>query len=222
MINHGMEYNSQRENLVIAEYGRHIQKLIQYTSQVEDDEKRNRLAKGIIQLMGQMNPAQRKDSDYLEKLWRHLFRISDYKINVVPPSGVVPSPELSEYIPSPIQYPESQKRNRHYGMLIKKMITKASTIEDKEKQHEFAVLIATYMKTAYRNWSQGNHVSDEMIKNDLKLLSDGKLELAEDVHIAVVHTSSQYPKNHHRKRSNNNKGKKNNRNKKHHKNRRNN
>lgn len=180
MINHGMEYNSQKEGLIIAQYGRNVQNLINYALKIEDKEKRQSFTEAIIELMNQMNPISRNEEDHIEKLWRHLFRISDYKIDVIPPSGVVPNPESSEYQPSQIAYEKGTKGFRHYGSNVKKLIEKAKELTDQEKKAEFAMIIASYMKLAYRTWNREHYVNDEIIKGDLEKLSEGDLVLAED------------------------------------------
>jgi hypothetical protein len=180
MINHGMEYNSQKEGLIIAQYGRNVQNLINYALKIEDKEKRQSFTEAIIELMNQMNPISRNEEDHIEKLWRHLFRISDYKIDVVPPSGVVPNPESSEYKPGLIPYEKGSKGFRHYGSNVKKLIEKAKELTDEEKKAEFTMIIASYMKLAYRTWGRDQYVNDEIIKGDLVKLSDGALQLTED------------------------------------------
>lgn len=185
MINHGMEYNSQKEGLIIAQYGRNVQNLINYALKIEDKEKRQSFTEAIIELMNQMNPISRNEEDHIEKLWRHLFRISDYKIDVIPPSGVVPNPESSEYQPSQIAYDKGTKGFRHYGSNVKKLIEKAKELTDVEKKAEFTMIIASYMKLAYRTWNRDHYVNDEIIKGDLKKLSEGALELGDDEVIDV-------------------------------------
>ena len=203
MINHGMEYNSQKEGLIIAQYGRNVQNLINYALKIEDKEKRQSFTEAIIELMNQMNPISRNEEDHIEKLWRHLFRISDYKIDVVPPSGVVPNPESSEYKPSQIPYEKGTKGFRHYGSNVKKLIEKAKELTDEEKKAEFTMIIASYMKLAYRTWNRDHYVNDEIIKGDLKKLSEGALELAEDDVIdvsAVKYTRSSTSRSNHGRR----------------------
>ncbi len=180
-----MEYNSQKEGLIIAQYGRNVQNLINYALKIEDKEKRQSFTEAIIELMNQMNPISRNEEDHIEKLWRHLFRISDYKIDVIPPSGVVPNPESSEYQPSQIAYDKGTKGFRHYGSNVKKLIEKAKELTDVEKKAEFTMIIASYMKLAYRTWNRDHYVNDEIIKGDLKKLSEGALELGDDEVIDV-------------------------------------
>jgi len=169
-----------------------------------------------------MNPISRNEEDHIEKLWRHLFRISDYKINVVPPSGVVPSPESSEYQPSQIPYDKGTKGFRHYGSNVKKLIEKAKALTDEEKKSEFSMVIASYMKLAYRTWNREHYVNDEIIKGDLKKLSDGELILGEDevIDVSAVKynrpSSSNHNNNRRRKgggRNNNNNNRRRNNNK---------
>lgn len=206
MINHGMEYNSQKEGLVIAQYGRNVQNLISYAIKIEDKEKRQSFTEAIIELMNQMNPISRNEADHIEKLWRHLFRIADYKIEVVPPSGVVPSPESSEYKPTTIPYEKGTRGFRHYGSHVKKLIEKAKELTDEEKKAEFTMIIASYMKLAYRTWNKDHYVNDEIIKGDLKKLSGGELALGEDDVIdvsAVKYNTRSHSRENNRRRNNN-------------------
>ena len=90
------EYNSERPNLIIPEYGRHIQKMIDHAKTIEDPVKRQRTAETIVDLMNQMVPQGRQEEDYVDKLWKHFFRIAEYQINVLPPTGEKPEPHDSE------------------------------------------------------------------------------------------------------------------------------
>lgn len=200
-----MEYNSQKVDLVIAEYGRNIQDLINHAKTIEDDEKRQAFAEAIVSLMAQMNPSQKYDIDYQEKLWRHLFRISKYEINVIPQSGIVPTPESSEYHPSRIEYPENQTNFRHYGQLVKELVQKAIALEDPEKKHELSMIIAAYMKLAYRTWNKDHYANDEIIKNDLKSMSKGKLILTEE-HVIDISAVPQQTRSKGRRDNDNNSG----------------
>ncbi len=198
-----MEYNSQKEGLIIAQYGRNVQNLINHAIKIEDKEKRQSFTEAIIGLMHQMNPISRSnEADHIEKLWRHLFRISAYKIDVVPPSGVIPTPESSEYQPSKIPYLRNNRGHRHYGSQVKKLIEKAKELTDPEKKEEFAMIIASYMKLAYRTWNREHYVNDEIIKADLKKMSGDDLILADDVviDISAVKYNTRPPSNHSRGR----------------------
>jgi hypothetical protein len=186
MIHHNLEYNSQKEDLVISEYGRNVQNLIQHCKTIENDEERQAFAEAIIDLMYQMNPNNRNNPDYKEKLWRHFFRIAEFDIKVAPPNGEIPTPKSSKLKPHIVPYPKWDKNYRHYGNHVKAMIQKAIIMEDKEKQIEFAETIGAYMKLAFRTWSREHFVSDEIVREDLKKLSKGVLDLSDDTALDML------------------------------------
>jgi len=207
----GLEYNSSRENLTISEYGRHVQKLIKHAKTIEDKELRQAFVESIIDLMHQMNPQNKNVQEYRLRLWRHLFRIADYDIDVVAPEGVSPSKPDDNRKEVKLEYPQSEFRFRHYGNTIQLMIRKAVAMEDEEQKQEFSEVIAAYMKLAYRTWNREHYVNDEIIKNDLVKLSKGKLKLDEDFMIGNIGGT---PKRQHKGKSpsRNHKGKNNNKN----------
>ena len=176
-----MEYNSQKELLIIPEYGRNIQNMINYAKTIEDDEYRQHFVEKIVDLMNQMNPQYRNLNEYRDKLWKHVFRIADYDLKVVPPNGSAPSAEESKIKPKILGYPPTEKTFRHYGHNVKELIKKAVEMEDLEKRQEFVNIIGSYMKMAYRTWNREHYVSDEIVKNDIAKISGGVLKLSDDV-----------------------------------------
>lgn len=182
----GLEYNSSRENLTISEYGRHVQKLIKHAKSIEDKEERQAFVEAIIDLMHQMNPQNKNVAEYRLRLWRHLFRIADYDIDVTPPEEVSKSRPEERTEKVRMHYPQSEFRYRHYGNTIQLMIEKAKEMEDEDKKKAFTEVIASYMKLAYRTWNREHYVNDEIIKGDLVKLSKGDLRLAEDYSIGNV------------------------------------
>jgi len=207
---HKMEYNSQREKLAIAEYGRNIQNLLDHVVKIEDDEERQKHANRMVALMLQMNPQSKNLAEYKEKLWRHAFMITDYKLNVKTPTGEVPAETERRLKPQQIPYPTGKSKKRHYGHLVQDMIDKAIEMEDEEKKSAFVTVIASYMKLAYQTWNREHYVNDEIIKKDLNELSGGKLEVAENVSIdytksqSMVRQKRKSNRNNHKGRSNNN------------------
>ena len=186
MDGHTMEYNSQKDNLIMPEYGRNVQLLVQYTRSIEDPEMRQAFAEKVVELMNQMNPQNRNIEDYRSKLWKHLFHIADYDLDVETPSGVTPIPSDNEKNPQKIEYPHTDSRYRHYGNNIHKLINKAMDMEPGPKRDGFVTVIGSYMKLAYRTWSKEHFVSDETIKSDLISLSNGKLKLSEHLPINSI------------------------------------
>lgn len=174
----GLEYNSSREELIISEHGRHVQKLIKHAKSIEDPDMRQAYIESVIDLMHQMNPQNKNVQEYRLRLWRHMFRIADYDLEVTPPEGVssvAQEPKEKRVVDLP--YPQKEFRFRHYGNTIQLMVAKAIAMEDEELRQEFSEVIAAYMKLAYRTWNREHYVNDEIIKNDLQKLSKGKLQL---------------------------------------------
>ncbi len=172
------DYNTQRPHLVIREYGRHLQSMVEYAASVEDKEKRNKLANAIIDLMGQMNPGLRNVEEFRHKLWDHIFIISGGKLEVDSP---YPKPNLDVIHKKPkhIGYPRQKIKFKHYGKNVESMIQKAMEMEDEAKKKDFTECIGNYMKLVHRNWNKDN-ANDATIKQDIIALSDGALVLDDD------------------------------------------
>jgi hypothetical protein len=187
-----IEYNSQKENLEIAEYGRHVQNMINFAKEIKDDEKRQKFTEGIIYLMYQMNSQSKKLDEVEEKLWKHAYRISNYELTVTPPEGIVLSKSEIEAKPEPIDYPHKVKRYRHYGGYIQEMVNKALEMEDPQKQREFVALIGSYLKLAYKTWNREHYANDEMIKADLMELTKGKFNYINELSLDLLGGSGGY------------------------------
>ena len=112
---YALEYNSERENLIISEHGRHVQKLINHAITIEDRSKRQRFVESVVNLMHQMNPQTKNVAEYKERLWKHVFRISDYKLDVDAPDGVLITKPSEDKRVANLGYPKMEKRFRHYG-----------------------------------------------------------------------------------------------------------
>lgn len=176
-----MEYNTTREKLIIPEYGRNVQKLIEYALTIEDKEKRNNMAHLIVHIMAQMNPQVRENGDYRRKLWDHMFFISEFKLDVDSPYPK-PSPDILTEKPEPLEYKENEIKFRHYGKNVEKIITAAIEFKEGEEKDALIKTIANHLKKSYLNWNRES-VNDELINQHLKILSDGKLSLKEDVQL---------------------------------------
>lgn len=193
---HLMEYNSQKNQLIIPEYGRNVQNMIAYAKTIEDPEKRQRVVEGIVKLMMQMNPQNKNLAEYRERLWKHLFHIAGYELDVTVPEGIVISKEQAAQRPDPLSYPAYETRYRHYGHQVQILIKKAVEMEDQEKKKEFVKVIAAYMKLAYKTWNADANINDNIIKADLKEISDKQLEMDPDEPINYLASSFTKPKRH--------------------------
>ncbi len=163
-----MEYNTTRNHLVIREYGRHIQKMVEYLLTLEDREKRQRNAYALIELMGFLNPHLKNVEDFRHKLWDHLFLISDFKLDVDSPYPI-PTRETLKAKPNALPYPKRYPKYNHLGKNIEIVIDKALKEEDSEKRQGFANAIAYYMKLTYSNWHK-ELVHDDNIQTNLPWL----------------------------------------------------
>lgn len=174
-MTNALEYNSERSKLIIPEYGRHLQKMVEHAVEIEDDQERNKVANSIIAVMGNMNPHLRDVADFQHKLWDQLFIISDFKLNVESPFPK-PTPEMLAERPEMLEYPENNPKYRFYGNNIKRMIDAAKDYEEGEFKEALVLTIANHMKKSYLNWNR-DAVDDEVIFNHLKELSNGKISL---------------------------------------------
>ncbi len=171
-----MEYNTSRNYLGMKEYGRHIQKMVEYLLTVEDRDKRNQQTKVIIELMGFLNPHLRNVEDFRHMLWDHLFFISDFKLDVDSPYPI-PQKETYKAKPDPLPYPRRYPKYSHLGKNLEVVIDKALKEEDAEKKVGFANAIAYYMKLAYSNWHK-ELVHDDTIRTELNSITGGQLEFS--------------------------------------------
>lgn len=185
-----MNYNTSRPDIIIPEYGRNIQLLIEHAKIVEDREERQLFVETIVELIQQLYPQSRNIDDYVAKLWSHVFRIADYQLDVVPPCEILSKEEVYKR-PDALPYPGNKIKYRHYGKNIQEMIRKATEMEDEEIKEDYVQVIGAYMKMSYNTWNQDN-VSDEMIRKNLTEISNGALELEDDANIDTL-LSTQAP-----------------------------
>ncbi len=170
-----LEYNTEREHLIIPEYGRHLQKMINHAKTRETKEEREKLAKSIIAVMGNLQPHLRDVADFQHKLWDQLFIMSDFELDVESPYPK-PSRELLSERPAPLKYPQNHPKYRFYGNNIKTMIDVANTWEDGELKEALLYTIANHMKKCFLNWNKDT-VEDAVIYDHLFELSNGKIDL---------------------------------------------
>jgi len=168
-----MEYNTTRNHLIMREYGRHVQRMIEHVQQIEDPERRQRNAQAAIELMGFLNPQLKNIEDFRHKLWDHLFLIADFNLEVKSPYPI-PTRETLKAKPKPLSYPKRYPRYSHLGKNLELIIQKALHEEQPDKKQGFANAIAYYMKLAYNTWHK-ELVADDVIQSEMNALTDGQL-----------------------------------------------
>ncbi|MGE0562694.1 MAG: DUF4290 domain-containing protein [Flavobacteriales bacterium] len=210
------DYNTRRPQMIIPEYGRNIQKMVEHAITVEPREERNKVAQSIINVMGQLNPHLRDIVDFKHKLWDHLFIISDFKLDVDSPYPI-PDKETIFKKPEPLAYPQNKIKFKHYGKSVENFIAKAVELEAGEEKTELIRVIANLMKKSYLTWNRES-VDDDLIFSDLKLLSKGQLQV--DANFKLEQTNDILALNVKKKPTNNNHKNKNHKNKNYQKKRR--
>ncbi len=178
-----MQYNTSRKTLIISEYGRSIQEMVEYAVQLEDREERTKAANTIVKAMAILNPQLREFADYKHKLWDHLYIISDFKLDCDSPFPM-PDKDLTHVRPSPMPYPQKNIKLRHYGSTIELMIKEALKMEEGPEKQQVVEAIANFMKMSYLTWNRDS-VDDEVIREQLREFSGGKLEIREDMKLTT-------------------------------------
>lgn len=165
----------------MKEYGRHIQKMVEYLLKIEDRQKRQEQTKVVIELMGVLNPHLKNVEDFRHKLWDHLFFISNFQLDVESPYPI-PQKETYRSKPDPLPYPKRYPRYSHLGKNLEVIIDKALKEENPEKKAGFANAIAYYMKLSYSNWHK-ELVHDDAIRSELNSITGGALEFSNTPYI---------------------------------------
>ncbi|MCL2131563.1 MAG: DUF4290 domain-containing protein [Lentimicrobiaceae bacterium] len=172
-----MEYNTTKSKLINGEYGRHVQKMIEYAMEIKDKNLRTQQANAIVRAMSLLCTGTKDTEDYWHKLWDHLFIMSDYQLDIDAPFPM-PARETTKRVAS-LKYPKHNIRFRPYGYLIENIINKVKTEEDSPEKEQTVVNVANHLKKQYLNWNRDS-VNDELIAEHLQELSGGKLELKEN------------------------------------------
>ncbi len=179
-----MDYNTQREQLILPEYGRHIQKMIEQVKQISDRDKRSEQVKAIVNIMSVLNPHLREFPDYKHKLWDHVEMIAGYDLDVDSPYPLKTKEDAS-IKPDPIEVKKDQIKAACYGRNIQNMIALIAAREDDDAKKEMIRMLALYMRQQYLIWNKDT-VSDETIFNDMEKLSNGLLKVPEGIELGPV------------------------------------
>ena len=170
-----MEYNTERNQLLMPEYGRHIQQLVDHCKSLATKEERNEMALAIVEFIGQRNPHLRDEENYKHKLWDHLYILANYELDVDAPYPFPTREELAQK-PKKMEYPKLQGDYKFYGKSILQLIEKAIELEEGDEKEALIEVIANNMKKSYNVYNK-EHVQDEVIFRHLKELSENRLDL---------------------------------------------
>jgi hypothetical protein len=188
-----MEYNTEREKIVISEYGRNIQVMIRHLMDIEDRKQRTEAAYFIVNVMAQMNPQVKESNDHMHKLWDHLYIISEYKLDVDSPYPA-PTPEMQKKKPEHVGYQKNNIRYGHYGQYIYDVVKKVKEMEDGPKKQAILINIANQMKRDYLNWNRDT-VNDLLILDDLYKISGEEITLPMETKLIPTNEILNKPQN---------------------------
>ena len=171
----GLDYNTQREKLIMPEYGREIQKMVDYACTLPTKEERLNCAKAIIHLMETKNPQLRDNADYEQALWDHLYLMSHRELEIDWPFDVSEADKILSK-PNPMKPPKEQLKLRHYGKLVSELFEKLKTMPDGDERDVLIYYTANQMKRDLATWGHGS-MDDEKVANDLAYFTDGVIQL---------------------------------------------
>lgn len=171
------EYNTQRPDIILREYGRNLQKMVRHLLTIEDAEKRNQQAKIVVEMMRQLSPNP-NSQDQIQKIWDDMQIMGDFNLDIESPFPK-PEPELLGKKPKRMDYNTNKLRKKHYGRNVDLMIEEIVKIEDEKEKHEATVFLAKMMKSFYNTWNK-EVLDDEIILNDLREMSGFRLNLDAD------------------------------------------
>lgn len=178
-----MDYNTSRKDLVLPEYGRHIQKLVNHLKTIEDRDERSRTAHALIPIMAQVNTNLKENGDFKHKLWDHLFIMSDFDLDIDAPYEM-PEKEALFRKPDPLPYTQEKFKKKHYGKIIKKMMDQIDNFEGDEQQ-ALIELLANQLKKSYTKWNKET-VNDDLILNDFIELAEKEIKFRDDLKLVEV------------------------------------
>lgn len=185
-----MDYNTTRDKLIMPEYGRHIQKMVEQVKEIPDKEKRNEQIKAVVQVMGILNPQLRDQPDFKHKLWDHVQIISGFDIDIDSP---YPLPTKEDFMTKPEPVPVSSEplKAAHYGRNIQNMVNVIAAMPDDEERDKIIKSMAVYMRQQYLIWNK-DAVSEETIFKDIEALSGGKLVVPEHIHLETISSKEKF------------------------------
>jgi hypothetical protein len=169
------EYNTARPGIKLKEYGRNVQKIVDYIRTIPDKEKRTELAYTLIELIKQLTPTLKEQPENPQRLWDDLYIIADFNLDVNSPYPV-PEPEVLFKKPMRVTYPQSEVRYKHYGKNIERLVNEAMKLKDPQEKEDAVIYLGKLMKTFYGNWNKET-LDDSVIIKDLKILSGGALSM---------------------------------------------
>ncbi len=170
-------YNYKRRKLFLPEYGRHIQEMVDSLLVIEDRRERNRQARAVIAVMGNLNPLLRDTADFTHKLWDHLFIMSDFQLDVDSPYAR-PSRQDLTVSPRKMEYSRGRIAYKHYGKYVERTIAKLARVQQSPERDQTVDNLARYMRAKSYEYNQ-EHPNNEVIAKDIRKMSGDAIQVSE-------------------------------------------
>jgi len=170
-----MEYNTSRNTLNLKEYGRNVQKLVDFMKNEKDKAKRSEYAQTIVELMKQVTPTRKDVQENAQKLWDDLFIISNFELDIDSPYPI-PDKSIINRKPNRVAYQSNRIKYLHYGRNIELLIKEAVKKEDPAERENAVIYIGKLMKSFYSSWNK-EVIDDAVILDNIKTISDGELTI---------------------------------------------
>lgn len=171
----GLDYNTHRDKLLMPEYGREIQKMVDYAIGLTEKSERQSCAQEIIRMMETKVPELRDNVDFEQTLWDHLYLMSHKQLDIDWPYDVTAAEKLQNK-PNAIPLPQENMRMRHYGKLLEQLFERLKTMPEGEERDALVYYTANQMKRNLTTWGHGS-MSDEKVADDLARYTDGIIQL---------------------------------------------
>jgi hypothetical protein len=172
------EYNTSRPHIILKEYGRNVQKLVEYIRRQPDKQKRTELAYTLLELIKQLTPSIKEQGEDPQRMWDDLYIIADFDLDVNNPFPI-PDRETVFKKPDRVEYPKNNVRFKHYGSNIEKLVKEALKKEDPQEREDAIIYLGKLMKTFYANWNK-EPLDDSVILRDINMMSGGALNMTID------------------------------------------
>src|SRR3970040_752286 len=169
------EYNTQRPPIILKEYGRNVQKLVEYIRAISDIDKRTEMAYTLIELIKQLTPSLKDQPENPQRMWDDLYIIADFNLDIKRPYPV-PERDILFKKPDRMDYPQSPIQFKHYGKNIEKLVKEALKREDPQEREDAIIYLGKLMKTFYSNWNKET-LDDSVIIKDIQRMSGGALSM---------------------------------------------
>lgn len=164
----------QEEPLIMPEYGRNVQRMVEYALTIEDKEERTHCVNAIMHTMENLFPYL-KNEESRHKMYDHLALMSGFRLDIDFPYNQ-PTPEELRYNPDTLPYNTTiPLKFRHYGRILSNMISETVAEQDEEKKKKMILRIASRMRQDFLLWNK-DYIDEAHLREDIDMLSGGQLD----------------------------------------------